>query len=147
MAHRILYTLHSGHTVSNVRSLANFFRDCFGFAVTEPRSLPTESLSRTVGIPGATAMVVYVTAPGHVIELLEYQSPSSSSQGAGRPCDVGAGHLSFLVENVADTAAAAAPYGFVATPGSMVIAAGPHQGRRAVYLRDERGFTIELMGD
>jgi catechol 2,3-dioxygenase-like lactoylglutathione lyase family enzyme len=147
MAHRILSTLHSGHTVSDVRTLANFFRECFGFAITEPRSLPADSLAQTVGIPGASATVIYVTAPGHVIELLEYHYPSSASPSAGRPCDVGAGHLSFLVENVSDTATAAASYGFSATRGSTVISGGPHQGRRAVYLRDRRGFTIELMGE
>jgi catechol 2,3-dioxygenase-like lactoylglutathione lyase family enzyme len=142
----VVETLHSGFTVADVRRLARFFRDCLGCAVTEPRSPPPEVLARIVGVAGADAEIVYVTAPGHVIELLQYRSPASATPAAPRPCDVGFSHLSFLVDDVAAVARAAGRYGFSAEPAMPVIEAGPHAGRRATYLRDGDGFSIELMG-
>ena len=146
MSPRVVETLHSGFTVRDVRRLAVFFRDCFGFAVTEPRAAPPAVLEQIVGVPGADAEIVYVTAPGHTIELLGYRAPRSATSGAPRPCDVGFAHLSFLVDDVAAVAAAAELFGFRCTPAMPRIAAGPHAGRYATYLRDAEGFTIELMG-
>jgi catechol-2,3-dioxygenase len=146
MSVRILETLHSGFTVADVRQLAAFFRDCLGCAVTEPRAAPSETLARIVGVDGAAAEIVYVTTPGHTIELLEYRAPGSHTESAPRPCDTGFAHLSFLVDDVAAVAAAAARFGFVATREMPRIGAGPHAGRHATYLRDAHGFTIELMG-
>ena len=143
---RVLETLHSGFTVADVRRLAEFFRECLGFAVTEPRTAPPEVLSRIVGVAGAAAEIVYVSAPGHTIELLEYLAPGSRTEAAPRPCDTGFAHLSFLVDDVAAIARAASAFGFAATPDMPCIAAGPHAGRHATYLRDPDGFTIELMG-
>jgi catechol 2,3-dioxygenase-like lactoylglutathione lyase family enzyme len=108
MSPQVLETLHSGFTVRDVRRLAAFFRDCFGFAVTEPRAAPAEVLAQIVGVAGADAEIVYVSAPNHVIELLGYRSPVSATSSAPRPCDVGFAHLSFLVDDVAAVAAAGA---------------------------------------
>lgn len=146
MSAGILDTLHSGFTVRDVRRLAAFFRDCLGFAVTEPRAAPAEVLAQIVGVAGADAEVVYVSAPNHTIELLGYRAPASATASAARPCDVGFAHLSFLVEDVVSIAAAARQFGFAATPAMPRIGAGPHAGRHATYLRDPDGFTIELMG-
>jgi catechol 2,3-dioxygenase-like lactoylglutathione lyase family enzyme len=143
----VVGTLHTGFTVADVRRLAAFFRDCLGFEVTEPRSPPSETLSRIIGVEAAAADVVYVNAPGHVIELLQYYSPVSGTANAPRPCDIGFAHLSFLVENVASVADAAARFGFVAETAMPTIQHGPHAGRRATYLRDSHGFSIELMGE
>lgn len=142
----ILETLHSGFTVRDVRRLGAFFRDCFGFEVTEPRAASAEVLSQIIGIDGAEAEIVYVRAPNLWIELLGYRSPASATPSAARPCDLGFAHLSFLVDDVAAVAAAARPFGFTATPAMPRIVSGPHAGRCATYLRDADGFTIELMG-
>jgi len=142
----VVTTLHTGFTVADVRRLVMFFRDCLHFDVSEPRSPPADVLARIVGVEGAEAEIVYVTAPGHVIELLQYRAPASTTTAAPRPCDIGFAHLSFLVDDVAAVAAAARQYGFEAEPVMPTIKAGPHAGRRATYLRDQDGFSIELMG-
>lgn len=146
MSARVLDTLHSGFTVRDVRRVAAFFRDCLGFAVTEPRAAPAEVLEKIVGVPGADAEIVYVSAPGHTIELLGYRGPVSATSSAPRPCDVGFAHLAFLVDDVAAVAESAQAYGFTCTPAMPRIAAGPHAGRHATYVRDAEGFTLELMG-
>ena len=148
MNHQVLQTLHSGYTVKDVQRLSKFFFECFGFQVTEPRTAPRLGLlGEVIGVTDADALIVYVTAPGHVIELLQYLKPSSKTESAPRPCDVGFSHLSFLVSNVAATADAARRYGFKLGGGLPTIPTGPHQGRRAAYLRDADGFTIEIMGE
>ena len=146
MSPRVLDTLHSGFTVRDPRRLAAFFRDCLGFEVIGPRAAPAHVLERIVGVPGADAEIVYVSAPGHTIELLGYRAPASETASAPRPCDVGFAHLAFLVDDIAAVAASAQAYGFTCTPAMPRIAAGPHAGRHATSLRDAEGFTLELMG-
>lgn len=145
MSARVLETLHSGFTVADVRRLAAFFSSCFGFTVTAPRRAPAATLGAIIGVDGAVAKIVYVTAPGHVIELLQYLEPASATASAPRPCDVGFSHLSFLVDDLDGVVRQAVRHGFAATAAMPRIAAGPHAGRRASYLRDAQGFTIELM--
>jgi catechol 2,3-dioxygenase-like lactoylglutathione lyase family enzyme len=139
--------LHVGFTVANVRALAAFMRDCLGFEVTEPRRPPAASIEEVTGVIGADVELVYVSAPGLTMELLQYSSPQSGTLMAGRPCDVGATHLALRVPNVADLVRSAVAYGFEpAAPNLPVITAGPNLGMRATYIRDRTGFTIELMG-
>jgi catechol 2,3-dioxygenase-like lactoylglutathione lyase family enzyme len=141
-----IQTLHSGFTVADVRHLARFFRECLGFETTEPHAPPSDMLSRIIGVPGAEALIVYVTAPGHTIELLEYRLPPTITRAAPRPCDVGFAHLAFLVDDVQRVAAAASAHGFAVLSDIPRIETGRSAGRRATYLRDPQGFTVELMG-
>ena len=139
--------LHIGFTVADVRAMAAFMHDCLGFEVTEPRRPPATSIEEVTGVIGADVELVYVSAPGLTMELLQYSSPPSATLTGGRPCDVGAAHLALKVSNVADLVQRASVYGFEpAAPSLPVIAAGPNQGMRATYISDSHGFTIELMG-
>ena len=139
--------LHIGFTVFDVRAMAAFMRDCLGFEVTEPRRPPAASIEEVTGVSGADVELVYVSAPGMTMELLQYMSPGSATLVGGRPCDLGASHLALKVPDVADIVRRAAAYGFKpAAPNLPVIAAGPNQGMRATYMSDSHGFTIELMG-
>jgi glyoxylase I family protein len=139
--------LHVGFTVADVRALAAFMRDCLGFEVTEPRRPPAASIEEVTGVIGADVELVYVSAPGLTMELLQYSSPPSATPAGGRPCDLGAAHLALKVPDVADLVRRAAAYGFEPAAQNLpVIAAGPNQGMRATYIRDLNGFTIELMG-
>jgi catechol 2,3-dioxygenase-like lactoylglutathione lyase family enzyme len=139
--------LHVGFTVADVRAMAAFMHDCLGFEVTEPRRPPAASIAEVTGVIRADVELVYVSAPGLTMELLQYSSPPSATHTGGRPCDVGAAHLALKVPDVAELVQHAAVYGFKpAAPNLPVIAAGPNQGMRATYISDRHGFTIELMG-
>ncbi len=142
----VVATLHSGFTVADAMRTAAFFRDCFGFDIEPPREAPEGALEPVVGLDGAQAMIIYVSAPGHTIELLEYRNPKSVTTSAARPCDIGFAHLAFLVNDVAATVRAASGFGFRPARDIGLIPSGPHAGRRVVYLRDANGFTVELMG-
>jgi len=139
--------LHIGFTVADVRAMAAFMHDCLGFEVTEPRRPPAASIEEVTGVIGADVDLVYVSAPGLTMEFLQYSSPPSATLAGGRPCDLGAVHLALKVPDVADLVRRASLYGFKpAAPKLPVIAAGPNQGMRAIYISDSHGFTIELMG-
>jgi catechol 2,3-dioxygenase-like lactoylglutathione lyase family enzyme len=145
-APKVLETLHTGFTVADVRETARFFRECLGFAVSEPHTPSAPMLSRIIGVPGAEAEIAYVTAPNHVIELLQYHSPRTESVVARRASDVGFAHIAFLVDDVGEVARRAAEFGFLVQPDIPRIETGRSAGKRATYLRDAHGFTIELMG-
>ncbi len=139
-------TLHSGFTVTDAQRTAAFFRDCLGFEAAPPREAPAGALAPVVGIDDAQALIIYVSAPGHMIELLEYRRPGSLTSAAPRPCDIGFAHLAFLVDDVAAMVQKASGFGFRPARDIGHIPSGPHAGRRVVYLRDADGFTVELMG-
>lgn len=140
-------TIHTGFTVNNLERMSRFFQDCLGLEVSEPRSPPrAEVLPSVTGVPGAQARIAMVTLPGHVIELLEYSSPGSATSSAPRPCDVGFAHIAIEVANVSEVISAAKDYDF-AIGGSIYRAdGGPFSGRPVAYIRDQSGFTIELVG-
>lgn len=143
----VTHTIHTGFTVSDIEHMSAFFRLCLGFEVSEPRFPPRpDVLPAVTGVPAAQAKIVMVTLPGHVIELLEYMAPDSSTTSAPRPCDIGFAHIAIGVDNVAAVIAAATVYGF-AIGGSIYRAdGGPFSGREVAYIRDQFGFTIELVG-
>ncbi len=139
--------LHAGFTVADAVGTAEFLRDCLGFEITEPRKAPPDVLGRIIGVPGADATVIYATAGGMSIELLQYRPPRPVPSNPRQPDEVGFAHFAVCVDSVDEVVAAAARRGF--TPAGTVtrIPAGPHGGRNAVYIRDPNGFTIELMGN
>ena len=140
-------TIHTGFTVCNIESMSLFFRECLGLDVSEPRSPPrADVLPVVTGVAGAQAKIAMVTLPGHVIELLEYMTPGSATPCAARPCDIGFAHIAIEVRDVPAVIGAAADYGF-AIGGSIYCAdGGPFSGRQVAYIRDQLGFTIELVG-
>jgi hypothetical protein len=88
-----------------------------------------------------------VTLPGgHVVELLEYSAPESATSMAPRPCDVGGAHLALEVESVAETTRSIERFGFVVQDRILALPGGPFAGRYVTYVRDQHGFTLELIG-
>ena len=56
------------------------------------------------GCPGAKAKIAIVTCTGgHQIELFEYLHPQNRKKYIPRPCDTGASHMAFMVDDF-DTA-------------------------------------------
>jgi catechol 2,3-dioxygenase-like lactoylglutathione lyase family enzyme len=142
----VIETLHTGFTVADLRATLKLLRECFGFSATEPHTPPSETLSRIIGVAGAVAEIAYVSMPGHRIELLQYLAPVRSSVECLRPYDVGFAHMAFLVNDVDAMATKAAKHGFQRLSDIPTIEHGRNRGRKATYLRDAAGFTIELMG-
>jgi len=144
----VQHTIHTGFTVHDLEHMLAFFADCLDGQVGEIRQIPVgETLGHITGVPDARARVAMVSLPGgHVVELLQYSSPDSATSTAPRPCDIGGAHLALAVESVMITVKAMQRFGFGVAGQIQVLVGGPFAGKCVTYVRDARGFTLELIG-
>ena len=142
---KILDTNHTSFTVSDLDATLAYFRDVLGFAVTPKLPRGPNVVRDVTGIEGAEITVAFVDAPGHRIELIEYAAPADRSRIAARPCDTGATHIAFDVDDIDAAIAASANAGFAPLGTVAITDAGPNKGGRIVYLRNADGLAIELI--
>jgi catechol 2,3-dioxygenase-like lactoylglutathione lyase family enzyme len=145
MAFKITGTNHTSFTVSDLERTLGLFRDGLGFEVTSKAPRDPRLTERITGVPGASLMIAFVRAPGHAIELIEYEAPAEKGRVNARPCDAGFAHIAFNVDDVDGVLAAVAPYGVKPISPPVTIDQGPNKGRRVVYTRDPDGITIEFI--
>ena len=88
---------------------------------------------------------VYLNIPGGgFLELLEYQG-IERMPAASRPCDYGAGHVCFYVEDVDALFDRVVDRGYLTRSDHPVdITHGPNTGARSAYLVDPDGYLVEL---
>ncbi len=144
----VLHTIHTGLTVHDLPHILAFFGQVLGADVGEIRQVPVgDTLGHITGVPGAQARVCMATLPGgQVVELLQYSAPGSATSTAPRPCDIGAAHLALQVDSVGETATQAQTFGFAVAGQLQFLPGGPFAGQWVAYVRDARGFTLELIG-
>jgi catechol 2,3-dioxygenase-like lactoylglutathione lyase family enzyme len=137
---------HTGFTVSDLARSVCFYRDLLGCEVIAEQEKRGGYLAAIVGYPDAHVRMAHLRLPGgeHVIELFEYLSPPCA-QADVRPCNVGASHLCFLVEDLRALYERLLERGvtsFVSPP--VEVDTGINRGGLGLYLRDPDGITVEL---
>ena len=142
---KVLSPTHSSCTGSALARALALYREALGFEVTSRAPRSRELAERVTGVEGADLVVAYVQAPGHRLELIEYQGPAERGAVRPRPCDVGFAHIAFDVDDMDAAIAAAAAHGVHPINRTAVIDDGPNRGGKAVYLRDPDGITIEFI--
>jgi len=145
MTFRITGTNHTSFTVSDLERTLALFRDGLGFEVTSKAPRDPKLSAQITGVAGAKLLIAFVRAPGHSIELIEYQAPAERGRVVSRPCDAGFAHIAFNVDDVDAVLAAVRPYGVKPIAAPVAIDQGPNKGRRVVYTRDPDGITIEFI--
>lgn len=145
MTFSIVATHHTSFTVSDIERSVAFFRDALGFTIVHREDADPALVSGLSGVRGADARLAFIQAPGHTIELVEYRAPAERGRVACRPCDSGAAHIAFVVDDIDAVMAAmrAAGLDFVGAP--QTVADGPGAGARAVYMRDRDGIQFEFI--
>jgi catechol 2,3-dioxygenase-like lactoylglutathione lyase family enzyme len=136
---------HIGITVSDLGRSISFYRDLLGFTVAYERGEVTaEYMPRLVGIPGARLKIAGLDLPGLHLDLVQYLAPVGATT-AGRPCDLGNGHLGFTVDDIwaAYHRLKAAGVAFKSEPVS--ITEGRNKGGWGVYFTDPDGITLEMI--
>ncbi len=93
----------------------------------------------------AAARIAMVKGPGHLIELLEYRSPSDRRIMKPRSCDVGSVHVAFRVENLDALVERISAAGWNALSGVQMVESGERAGLRLVYVRGPDGVTLEFL--
>ncbi len=143
---KVLSTNHTSFTVSDLDRSVAFFAEGLGFEVTSKAPRDPAIIQQVTGVEGADIMVAYVRGPGHSLELIEYLAPDDRRHVESQPCDTGFAHIAFDVDDVDAAVATAARYGVVPVGKVASVDKGPNAGKKAVYLRDPDGITIEFVG-
>lgn len=137
-------TIHTSFTVPDLDRVVAFFTDGLGFSA-RPANAPQKLMEDITGVVGAAVRCVVVQCPGHELELFEYVAPANRPAYSPRPCDVGAAHVAFMVDNLDAAVATAAEYGFKPADKICSVSPAPNFDLRLVYLRDQAGLTIEFL--
>ncbi len=142
---------HFSFTVFELDRSVQWYTEVLGMDLVH-RQVQDNDYTRTlVGLPDAVLEIAQLKLPGvpsgvstHVLELVEYRRP------AGRRSElpthnVGAAHLAFVVDDVADRYERMLGLGvdFVSSP--VAITAGVNLGGFTCYFRDPDGITLELV--
>ena len=136
---------HFGFTVSNMERSLRFYRDLLGMEVFHDRVEERAEYAETItGIPGARFHIVHLVLKGAHLELIEYLNTKGGEDLPPRPCDVGSGHLCFLVSDIW------AAYRWFSEKGVKFVSApvkkeaGPYTQGWGVYFFDPDGIPLEM---
>lgn len=142
----ILGVAHTGITVSDIDRSISFYRDVLGFAISDKLDCKGPIYEQVTGVKGAEMTIVYVHAPGHTIELLQYHRPAERQRVIGSPCDTGALHIAFKVEDIETVVDVVRRAGLsTVTSAVPVFPEGRSEGLKAIYAIDPDGVTIEFV--
>ncbi|MGX9430123.1 MULTISPECIES: VOC family protein [Bradyrhizobium] len=143
---RIETTEHTGITVSSLDEALSFWSGVMGFQHLYTWDFEESSLlGDLVGVKAAAARIAMVKGPGHLIELLEYRSPSDRRVMKPRSCDVGSVHVAFRVENLDALLMRVGGAGWSAVCKVQTVRSGERTGLRLVYVRGPDGVTLEFL--
>jgi catechol 2,3-dioxygenase-like lactoylglutathione lyase family enzyme len=145
-AFEITQVHHMGLTVSSLSEALHFWVEVLGFELLLRDSLGKgEFLTQVTGVENSEISLAMVSGHGHVIELLQYTGPPDRRKVEARPCDVGAAHLAFFVDDLQAALRRMGECGWNALGIPQVVPEGPWIGTRVMYVRGPDGITIELM--
>jgi catechol 2,3-dioxygenase-like lactoylglutathione lyase family enzyme len=137
-------TVHTSFTVPDLDRVVAFFTEGLGFSARVANA-SQQLMEDITGVRGAAVRCVVVQCPGHALELFEYVAPAERPVYSPRPCDVGAAHVAFMVDDVDAAVAVAADYGFHPAGEICSVTPAPDLNLRLVYVRDQPGLTIEFL--
>ena len=138
---------HVGITVADLDASIRFYHDVLGLEFANEPSpwFDGEELSRGVGVPGAALRQVSLLVGDTTLELLEYRSPPSETDGPLRSNDRGASHVAFAVADIEATKAELEAKGIEFYGPVNVVDEGVLAGWRWVYFEDPDGYPLELV--
>jgi glyoxylase I family protein len=139
---------HTGLVVRDLDRSIYFYHDLLGLPfVNEPSPwFAGPELDRGVGVSGASLRQVTLGVGDHAtVELIEYRDLSAPMTKPYPNNTLGAGHLCFLVDDVAAVKAGLEAKGVVFYSDVNVVDEGPLAGWRWVYFPDPDGLALELV--
>jgi lactoylglutathione lyase len=129
---------HVGHCVTDLARSQRFYEELLGFEFDRTLAVPDAPADRLLRVEPPLGMTtVYLRKGGLVLELLHFDRAGNPAARARSVNEPGLTHLSFCVDNVADTAAR------VQELGGEVLA--DTDIGFAVFVRDPDGQLIELL--
>jgi len=138
---------HVGLTVADLDASIRFYHDVLGLEFSNEPSpwFDGDDLSRGVGVPDAALRQVSLRLGESTLELLEYRSPPSETAAPLLSNNLGASHVAFLVEDIAEKKAELEAKGITFYSDVNVVDEGVLAGWRWVYFEDLDGYPLELV--
>lgn len=133
---------HTGFVVQDLEKATQFYTEVVGLKLLNTRERTGAAIDQVVGYEGAHLKAVDVsTGDGHMLELIEYVSPSAGARGTKERAVLGGTHLAFLVDDID------AVYSRISGNGGKALnpPAEISPGRRACYMQDPDGNWIEMI--
>ena len=129
---------HFGHCVTDLDRASRFYCELFGFEESRRITVPDQAAAPLLSLePPLGLTAAYLQKDGATLELLAYADRPGQPAALERRFDEpGLTHMSFCVEDLAETCRAAVDLG-----GSVVE--GTDQAGMAVMIRDPDGQKIE----
>ncbi len=132
---------HLGLCVSDLERSLAFYGEVLGFREVGRFRDEHGYSSRLLELENVRLTAVYLERDGWRIELLHYGQPAAVGAAERRPMNqLGLTHLSFVVENLDDAAAAVRRAG-----GSVVEETRMEMRSRAIFATDPDGVRLELI--
>lgn len=141
---------HAGFSVSNLERSISFYRDVLGLELRHRQTGDNRYTRTLVGYDDAVIHVAQFTIrgqsppSGHVLELIEYETPRGEAIAASN-ARIGSAHLAFEVDDIWAMAAQIVESGGSLVSEPVAITAGINAGGWAMYLRDPDDITLELI--
>jgi catechol 2,3-dioxygenase-like lactoylglutathione lyase family enzyme len=138
---------HVGITVKDLDASIRFYHDVLGLQFSSEPSPWFEGpgLGPAVGVPGAALRQVSLLLGDTILELLEYKSPPSETSEPLKSNNVGASHVSFLVDDIEAKKTELEAQGITFFGPVNVVDEGVLAGWRWVYFADPDGYPLELV--
>jgi catechol 2,3-dioxygenase-like lactoylglutathione lyase family enzyme len=130
---------HLGQCVTDLERSRRFYTEVFGFDVERELAVPDQPSARLLRLSPPLGMrAVYLRRDGLILELLAFDRPGNPGARERVMNEPGLTHLSFSVDDVAETARQVAALG-----GSVLEETD--LGGMAMFVKDPDGQLIELL--
>jgi catechol 2,3-dioxygenase-like lactoylglutathione lyase family enzyme len=138
---------HVGITVKDLDASIRFYHDVLGLQFSNEPSPWFEGpeLGPAVGVPGAALRQVSMLLGDTTLELLQYKSPPSETAMPLKSNNLGASHVTFLVDDIEAKKAELEAKGIEFYSDVNVVDEGVLAGWRWVYFEDPDGYPLELV--
>jgi len=138
---------HVGITVKDLEASIRFYHDVLGLEFSNEPSpwFDGPDLGPAVGVPGAALRQVSLLLGDTTLELLEYRSPPSQTEGPLMSQSLGASHVAFLVDDIEAKKTELEAEGIRFYSDVNVVDEGVLAGWRWVYFEDPDGYPLELV--
>lgn len=136
---------HVGITVADMDKSLRFYRDGLLLNVERDVVRDADFLRDILQLPVKSMRIVFLDVPGGgVVELLEHRG-IERLPAAARPCDPGAGHACFFVDDIDAVTLRLQEMGFNSRSSKPIeVTEGAAIGVKGIYFSDPDGFLVEL---
>jgi catechol 2,3-dioxygenase-like lactoylglutathione lyase family enzyme len=138
---------HFSFTVSDLERSIRFYCDLLGMQLRLQQDQNNEYTRKLVAYADANLKVAQLSLPGpsgHVLELVQFLTPSLPAHPAGTGYPNSA-HMAFTVQDIQAEYRRLRDAGVTFRSEPIAITAGVNRGGATVYFLDPDGVTLELL--